>query len=186
MARQIDVNKLKRGDRTEFEQFVNAFKDRVYSTCLSFIPNQHDAQDLSQEVFLEVYASVAHFKENAQLSTWVYRIAVNKCLEEIRRRKQQKRSAFFKGLLGIESEAEQISGDKFDHPGFQAENKEKAEMLFAAIGSLPENQKIAYNLTQVEGYSYDEASKIMGTTIGAIESLLFRAKKNLRKTIKRE
>ena len=64
---------------------VDLHKDRVFSTCMSFLPNTHDAEDLTQEVFIEIYHSVSHFKENAKLSTWMYRIAVNKCLEELRK-----------------------------------------------------------------------------------------------------
>lgn len=182
-AGSIDIQKLKAQDKIEFSRFIEAYKNRVYSTCISFIPNRQDAEDLSQEVFIEVYNSVKSFKENAQLSTWVYRIAVNKSLEELRRRKQLKRAAFFKGLLGIESEVFEISGDRLDHPGFIAEHKEKASALYQAIDSLPENQRIAFTLTQIEGRSYEESSEIMGNSKSSIESLIFRARNNLRKKL---
>lgn len=178
--RNIEIQKLKKGDKAEFARFIDSYKNRVFSTCLSFIPNRQDAEDLSQEVFIEVYSSIGSFKENAQLSTWLYRIAVNKCLEELRKRKQLKRAAFFKGLLGIESEVFEISGDRFDHPGFITEHKEKASTLYKAIDSLPENQRIAFTLTQIEGRSYEESAQIMGNTKSSIESLIFRARNNLK------
>lgn len=180
---EIDIQKLKTGNKAEFARFINTYKNRVFSTCISFIPNRQDAEDLSQEVFIEVYSSITSFKENAQLSTWLYRIAVNKSLEELRRRKQLKRAAFFKGLLGIESEVFEISGDRLDHPGFIAEHKEKADALYQAIEGLPENQRIAFTLTQIEGRSYDESAEIMGSTKSSIESLIFRARNNLRKKL---
>jgi len=162
---------------------VAAFKKRVFATCLSFIPNKEDAEDLAQEVFLEVFESVKHFKEEAQLSTWIYRISVNKCLEELRKRKQLKRAAYFKSLIGLNPLHENISAEKMNHPGFIAENKEKALELYAAIEKLPENQKIAFTLTQIDGMSYDESAAIMGTTNGAIESLVYRARINLKKRL---
>lgn len=180
----IDIERLKNGDPKEFARFVNQFKDRVFSTCMGFIPNTHDAEDLTQEVFLEIYHSVGHFKSNAKLSTWLYRIAVNKCLEELRRRKQQKRAAFFKGLLGLGSEEVEAQAKHFNHPGYEAEEQEKAATLYETIDGLAENQKIAFTLTQIDGHSYAETAEIMGMTMSSIESLVFRAKANLKKRLK--
>lgn len=151
---------------------------------MGFIPNTHDAEDLTQEVFLEIYHSVGHFKSNAKLSTWLYRIAVNKCLEELRRRKQQKRAAFFKGLLGLGSEEVEAQAKHFNHPGYEAEEQEKAATLYETIDRLAENQKIAFTLTQIDGHSYAETAEIMGMTMSSIESLVFRAKANLKKRLK--
>lgn len=180
----VNIAKLKSGDQQEFSRFVNLHKDKVYATCMGFIPNAHDAEDLTQDVFVEIHHSINNFKENARLSTWMYRIAVNKCLEELRRRKQLKRAAFFKGLLGIGSEEVEEQARHFEHPGYLAEEKEKAETLYETIDGLAENQKIAFTLTQIDGHSYIETAEIMGVSISSLESLVFRAKANLKKRLK--
>lgn len=180
MSQEPEIQALKSGDKRAFKLLVEQFQNRVYNTCLGFIPNALDAEDICQEVFVEVFASVKNFKGDAKLSTWIYRIAVNKCLEELRRRKQQKRAAYFKNLLGIGSEAEDVKSDEFTHPGFAAENQEKAHYLMKAIAQLAENQKIAFTLSQIDGKSYNEVSEIMGVSFSSVESLIFRARKNLK------
>ena len=185
MATEPNIPALKAGNPQAFKQLVEGYKDQVLNTCLGFVPNLADAEDLSQEVFVEVYASIKHFKAEAKLSTWIYRIAVNKCLEELRRRKQLKRAAYFKGLLGLGTEAEEQPGSHFDHPGFTAENQERARYLLMALESLAENQRIAFTLAQIEGHSYKEVSEIMGISFSSVESLMFRARNNLKKRLEK-
>jgi RNA polymerase sigma-70 factor (ECF subfamily) len=172
---------LKAGEESAFRQLIEAFQEMVLNTCLGFIPNLQDAEDLTQEVFVEVYQSVGQFREEASLSTWIYRIAVNKCLEEIRYRKRRKRMAFFKGLLGLEPETiDRLAGD-FNHPGYALEDKERAEILYGKIEELHENQRIAFTLHKVEGLSHKEVATIMDVSVSAVEALMHRAKRNLRK-----
>jgi len=174
---------LKDGSEQAFSDFVNDFQEKVVSTCLGFAPNLQDAEDIAQEVFVEVYRSIGKFREQASLSTWVYRIAVSKSLEFIRHRKRKKRVAFFQSLIGLEDERTQSISDTFNHPGVQIENKERGAIIFAAINQLAENQRIAFVLSKVEGLSYQEIAKIMDLSISSIESLLHRAKKNLQKKL---
>jgi RNA polymerase sigma factor (sigma-70 family) len=115
------------------------------------------------------------------LTSWIYRIAVSKSLEFIRKQKRKKRFAFLQSLTG----AENISSDKntFYHPGIRIENKELAAILFKAIDKLPENQKAAFVLNKVEDLSYAEIAEVMKLSLSSIESLLFRAKQNLQKLL---
>ena len=175
------IEALKTGSEKAFRTLVDDFQEKVLNTCLGFLPNQQDAEDLTQEVFVEVFRSVGKFREEAKLSTWIYRIAVTKSLEKIRSRKRQKRVAFFQSLIGLEDNKAKAVEDKFNHPGVQLENKERAKVLFEKIGQLPENQRIAFTLHKVEGLSHKEVCEIMELSISSIESLLFRAKKNLKK-----
>ena len=122
---------------------MNTHKDQVYNTCLGFLRNHHDAEDIAQEVFIKVYDSIGNFREEAALSTWIYRIAVTKSLEQIRYRKRQKRSGFFKAIssfFGNEG-AEEVDGSNFMHPGLELENKERAGILFGEIEKLTENSE---------------------------------------------
>ncbi|MCB0737824.1 MAG: RNA polymerase sigma factor, partial [Bacteroidetes bacterium] len=144
-----------------------------------------EAEDLTQEVFVEVYLKVQHFNEQAQLFTWIYRIAVNKCLEEQRRRKQQKRASYFKNLLGIGEEALDVEDKLNAHPGYSTENQDKAKFILAALEKLPENQRIAFTLMQTQGHSTKEVADIMNVSFSSVESLVFRAKKNLQKHLEK-
>jgi RNA polymerase sigma factor (sigma-70 family) len=163
---------------------VDAHKTRVFNTAISFVQNTEDAEDISQDVFIEVYRSLPQFKENASVSTWIYRITVNKSLDHLRKKKRQKRHGFLSSLF-YEDSGELIH-DKphFDHPGILMENKEKARYLFAAIDTLPENQKTAFILFNIEDLSQKQIAEIMGTSPKAVESLIGRARQTLRDKLK--
>lgn len=162
---------------------VETYQVRVYNTVLSLIQNNEEAEDIAQEVFIEVYRSVENFREDSSLSTWIYRIATTKSLEEIRKKKTQKRFAFLTSLFGKNDELIHQSTD-FEHPGVVAENKELSLNLFSAINKLSDNQRIAYTLVNVEGLSYVETAEAMDITKSSVESLIFRAKGNLKKLLK--
>ncbi len=167
-----------------FQYLVETYQKQILNTCLGFVPNIHDAEDITQEVFIEVYRSIEQFKQDSKLSTWMYRIAVSKSLEHIRYKKSQKRKAFFKSLIGLDEKESMLQVDKFNHPGIELENKERAKVLYEHIDKLSTNQRIAFTLHKVEGLSHQEISKIMDNSIGAVESLIFRAKGNLKKSLK--
>lgn len=175
------IEQLAEQDETAFKKLVNEYKDRVYNTCLGFLRNPRDAEDVAQEVFIQVYESIGDFREEAALSTWIYRIAVTKSLELIRYRKRKKRSGFFEAISSFFNEAdESIDESEFMHPGIQLENKERAEILFREIEKLTEKQRVAFTLQKIEGLSYREVAEVMKLSIPAVESLLHRAKENLR------
>jgi len=174
------VARLKQGDESAFRLIVETRKDLVYNTALGLLQNAGDAEDITQEVFIKVYESVHQFKGESAFSTWLYRIAVTKSLEMIRNRKRKKRFAFITGLFGESNELRHDPPD-FVHPGVQLDNREKASVLFKAIEKLPENQRIAFTLHKVEGVPYQEISENMKITVSAVESLIHRAKANLRK-----
>jgi len=164
---------------SDFKGIVLAHQDRVYNTCLGFVKHEEEAEDIAQEVFIQVYESYDTFLQKAELSTWIYKITVNKCLEAIRKSKAKRRS-------GTEPNAELKDYMLVSnvHPGVQLENKERASILFAAIAKLPEPQQVAYTLNKIEGLSYHEISKVTGKSKSSVESLLHRAKQSLQKLLK--
>jgi RNA polymerase sigma factor (sigma-70 family) len=156
----------------------------VFATCISFVPNKEDAEDIAQDVFVEVFNSIGKFKGNSKLSTWIYRITTNKCLEFIRKRNTKKRFAFLQSITGNEIPMDKTSYfTEMNHPGVILENKEKSETLFCAINELPEAQKVVFTLHKVDGKSYQEISDITEKSVSSVESLMFRAKKNLQNTL---
>jgi RNA polymerase sigma-70 factor (ECF subfamily) len=176
------VERLKNGEASAFKEVVEGAQGLVYNTALGIVQNPEDAEDVAQEVFVQLYESIRSFKGESKLTTWLYRIAVSKAMDHLRRKKRKKRFAFVQSLFGANEELIHDPPD-FVHPGVNLDNKEKAAELFKAIERLPEKQKIAFTLNRIEGLSYQEISEIMKLSIPSIESLLHRARKNLRKTL---
>jgi RNA polymerase sigma-70 factor (ECF subfamily) len=129
---------------------------------------------------MTVWHSISGFKGESSLSTWVYRITVTKSLDLIRSRQRKKRFAFLTSLTTIRNEIKHHPVT-WVHPGIIQENQEKAGYLFRAIDQLPENQKIAFTLSKLEQLSQKEIAEVMQIKEGAVESLIQRAKQNLRK-----
>ena len=177
------IRDLQSGSEHAFKELVETYQDRVFNTCLGFLKNTEEADDASQEVFIEVYQKISSFKGNARLSTWIYRIAVNKCMTLIRYKKRKKRWAFMTSLWDTPAGPDEPKD--FLHPGIALENKERASILMEKIEALPENQRVAFTMHKIEGLSYEEIASIMETTTAAIESLIFRARENLKKALKK-
>jgi RNA polymerase sigma-70 factor (ECF subfamily) len=179
------IQGLRTGDETAFKFLVDTYKDRVYNTAIGIVQNAEDAEDVTQEVFIQVYRSIHHFKGESKLSTWLYRIATTRALDLLRSRKSKKRFGFMQRLFGEANEPLHEIPD-FNHPGVTLDRKENAAKLFKAISQLPENQKTAFTLHKLEDLSYQEISEVMHTSVPAVESLMHRAKQNLRKILEKE
>jgi RNA polymerase sigma-70 factor (ECF subfamily) len=179
---RILVEKLKKGDQSAFKTIVETWQNMVYNTALGIVQNAEDAEDIAQEVFLQVYQSVGSFKGESKFSTWVYRITVTKSLDHERKKKRKKRFAFVRSIFGENNEV-LVNPPDFHHPGVVLDNKENASVLLKAVAQLPENQRIAFTLNKIEGLSYQEVSDIMQSSVSSVESLMHRAKNNLKKKL---
>ncbi len=179
------IQGLRNGDEAAFKYLVDTFKDRVFNTAIGIVQNAEDAEDVTQEVFIQVFRSIHNFKAESKLSTWIYRITTTRALDLLRSRKSKKRFGFVQRLFGENNEPVQEIPD-FNHPGVALDRKENAAKLFKVIDKLPENQKIAFTLHKLEDLSYQEVSEVMGTSVAAVESLMHRAKQNLRKMLEKE
>jgi RNA polymerase sigma factor (sigma-70 family) len=177
------ILRIKSKDPAAFHELVDLFRDRVFNTSLGLLQDRDNAEDVSQEVFIEVFQSIDSFKGKSKLSTWIYRITVQKSLEMIRRQNRKKRSAIILSLFGKEHLVSATSSSPFYHPGIKLENKERSAVLFKAISRLPENQRTAFTLHKIEGLSYNEIAGIMKVSLSSVESLIFRAKQNLQKLL---
>ena len=184
LSEQDFIEKLKQGKQSAFSQLLDDFQQKVFGTCISFVPNKEDAEDIAQEVFLEVFKSISKFKGDSKLSTWIYRIATNKCLEFIRMKNAKKRFAFMQTILGNEIPIDKTSYfTEFNHPGIVLENKEKSAIIFKAINTLPESQRVIFTLAKIDGKSYQEIVEITGKSLSSVESVMFRAKKSLKEKL---
>lgn len=183
MGEEQFISELREGKPSAYNELVKQFADKVFNTSISILQNEQDAEDITQEVFIEIFRSVSSFKGQSKLSTWIYRVTVTKCLEFLRKKKRKKRFAIVQSIFGMESVLPETDVPHFYHPGVQLENKELSAILFNSIDQLAENQKTAFILHKVEGLSYIEIAEVMKTSIPSVESLLFRAKQNLQKIL---
>jgi RNA polymerase sigma-70 factor (ECF subfamily) len=170
--------KLKSGDKQAFTDMVAIYQKKVINICYRFLLNKEDAVDVSQEVFIEAYHSIRDFRGEAKLGTWIYRIAVSKSLDEIKKRNRKKRISSIGKTLGIEFISNLLVGN--ERPDKSMEENEGYSMLLKTLGKLPENQRIALTLSKIEDYTNSEVAEILEVSLTAVDSLIYRAKQNLK------
>lgn len=171
------------GDEVSLKVLYDIFGTTVYNVALSYLQNENDAEEITQDVFIEVFSSSSKFKSNSSVKTWIYKIAVNKSIDRLRFLSRKKRFALFTNLFNNESENPQNEISDFTHPGTEIEDKEKSNILFKAINRLNERQKTSFILTYIEDLTIKETGEIMNISPKAVESLLQRAKTSLRKEL---
>lgn len=165
---------------------VSAYRERVIRTCFGFVRDEEEARDLAQEVFTEVFLSVKHFRSDASLSTWIYRISVNKSLDLIKRRNRKKRFAVLTGTSSMTPAEEYRLSDPAGDPSRSLEQKQERDKILKCLSKLPVNQRIAITLFYTDGLPQAEIASIMNTSVGAVESLLHRGKGNLKRIMNYE
>lgn len=166
-----------------FKALVRKHQEKVRNTCYRFVGNPEDAEDLAQDVFIQVFKSLSEFREESEMSTWIYRIAVNKSLDYIRKKKRRKRFAIILSLDNPDDFEREMDlptdGDAQSH----FENQERKKVLQNALEKLPENQKVAITLSKYDGFNNKEIAEILNVSLSSVEALIHRAKKNLHKRL---
>lgn len=178
------IDKLKQGNEAAFKKLVDGHRQMVVNTCFGLLHNIDDAEDLAQDVFIEVFRSVENFRADSKISTWLYRIAVNRSLNFIRDNKKRKWFQSFDDAVESKKETLNLLAAGYsDNPESGTENSQRALILHEAIDSLPENQRVAFTLNKYEDLAYKEISEVMNLSVSSVESLIHRAKKNLQKKL---
>jgi RNA polymerase sigma factor (sigma-70 family) len=180
-------NELIRGvierDRASVTCLVETYQKRVIKTAYYFLGNMDDAEDLAQEVFLEIFNSMKGFRQSSALSTWIYRITVNRSLNALKRNKQRLIFTRIEKLFGIESLEKSAFKNESAYDKNTMPDDETRKLLKESVSGLPDNQRTVFILCKYEELSYKEISEVTGMSISSIESLLHRAKMNLRKKL---
>lgn len=182
MLTEIDIQALRDESEDAFRHLIKTYGKDIFNLCLSIVPNIEDAEDLSQETFLEVYKSIQSFRGGSHIKTWLFRIAINKCYDHLKRKKRRNDIVTFQSLFDREEEPIEIPSN-FQHPGILLENKEYAKVLYAALETLPENLHSAFVLYEMQEMSYKEIAEAMSVSVSSVEGLLFRSRKMLRKKL---
>ena len=173
------VAQLQQGSEAAFRLLVERYQNRIYRTILALLQSPEEAEDVAQEVFVEVYQTIGRFRGEASLSTWLYRLATSRALKHRQRAKAQKRFAYFTSLLGFDNQVLHELADHA-HPQAQLEGQQQVTLLLAHIARLPDQQQVAFTLRHEQELSYEQIAAVLRTTVPAVESLLFRARKTLR------
>jgi RNA polymerase sigma-70 factor (ECF subfamily) len=177
------LSQVAEGSEPAFAALYAMYKNSVYNTALSYLQNTVEAEDVTQDVFVKIHASAAFFQGKSSVKTWIYRITINHTLDQLRHKKRQKRFGDFVQLFQPGGTNPSLDIPDFDHPGVLLDQKEDARIVFKAIALLPEQQKTAFILAFIEDLPRQEVALVMNVSIKAVESLLQRAKKNLRSSL---
>jgi RNA polymerase sigma-70 factor (ECF subfamily) len=184
----MDEARLIRGiqqrDHNSFRILVGLYQRMVVNTCFGIVHNQADAEDLAQEVFLEIFTSAGDFRGDAKLSTWIYRVALNRSLNLVRNRK---RHGFFQSLeeafTGGKNKNRETTVYTGDQPDGEISRQQRTDILHHALDRLPEKQRIAFTLNKYEEMSYKQIAEVMKISLSSVETLIHRAKMNLQKQL---
>jgi RNA polymerase sigma-70 factor (ECF subfamily) len=171
------INRFKDGDSSAFDEIIFKYQDKIYNLCRHILGNAHDAQD----VFLKAYQSLNKFKPDASLHTWLYRIAVNTCIDH-------KRKPFFESLFKTSKEGDVFAVDRpADSPSPERlyESKQISNAIHLALGRLSERLRTVIVLKEIEGLSYDEIAEVLDVSIGTVKSRISRAREELKKLLKK-
>ena len=192
MARNLSdaelVGRFKEGDRDAYAEIVRRYQDRVFSLCVRMMGDREVAEEVAQDVFVARFRSLESFRGDAQLSTWIYRVAINHCKNRRlyrRRRKMERHEA----LEGEPRDAEdgptrQIADEG---PGADASlhAREASDVLRQALEQLDEEQRNIIVLRDVQDLAYEEIADILGLARGTVKSRLHRARASLAKVLAR-
>ncbi|HTR41184.1 MAG TPA: sigma-70 family RNA polymerase sigma factor [Pseudomonadales bacterium] len=177
--------RVKRGDRAAFAELVDKYKQPVINFVYRSLRDESEAEDLAQNVFLQVYKSRSRYKQTAKFSTWLFTIARNLCLNELRRRSRHPAESL-----------EETHADNEDQPAKQYEDKsqlaaheealhgELADKIEEALSELPENQRSAILLCRQDDLSYEQIAKILRCSLSATKSLIHRGRETLKEKLK--
>lgn len=167
------IDKLRQGDPAAFNVFVTRYRDEVFRICYRILLNADDADDIAQEVFIEVMRSVGQFRGDSSITTWLYRIATNKALNLLKRRSR------FSIWSALEEKASQHPDSALASDFIEFSETELA--LRAALDQLSPDQRVALTLHRYEDLSYQEIAETMQITVNAVGVLINRARNNLKK-----
>lgn len=168
------------GSRSTFETLMQNYYPRILNFINRFVADKEIAEDLTQEVFLRVFKYGPRYKPKSKFQTWLYTIAKNICLNELRKNKDFVASLDEPVTIGKEDLQIQIDDPKSCGADEELIRKEKAMVIRQAINNLPENQRMAVILRRYDNFSYAEIAETLGVSDKAVKSLLSRAKVNLR------
>jgi len=175
--------RVKQGDRHAFEELVEKYKQPVMNLVYRTLPDATEAEDLAQHVFLQVFKSAHRYEVSAKFTTWLFTIARNLCLNEIRRRSRHPAKSLDETFPDHEP-VRQVEDVKTFSPPESLLQSELEEKIEAALGELPEKQRTAILMCRGDEFSYDDIARVLGCSVSATKSLIHRGRETLKQKLK--
>lgn len=179
------VKKSLQGDMAAFEELVLKYQNKVYALAYRYMGNEEDAYDMTQETFLKAFRSLRTFKGDSSFGTWLYRVATNVCLDELRRRKRKIIPLSLDEPLATE-DGDEMEKDIVDpSPGADIiyERREFSEYIYTLLNQMKPEHKMIIVLRDMMDLSYEEIAQVLNCSVGTVKSRLSRARNILRKKI---
>jgi len=173
------MRRCRQGDMSAFELIVLRYKDAIFNFIYHFVSDYHRAQDISQETFLRVLKNVDRYKSRNCFKTWLYRIAVNLCKNELRNRNRRRTFSLEDSFLDIEK----VSSERYIPPDEFYERLEEQKMIQSALKELPSDQRMAIIMREYQDLSYEEIAAALNCSLGAVKSKIYRARQNIKRIL---
>ena len=169
------IARLQKRDETAFEELLRQYEKKVYTLCFRMCGNSEDAEEAAQDTFLALWRGIDRFRQESSLSTWIYRLASNACIDLLRRRKKQGSS------LSLDDEELFLDVvDSAPRPQDAVEHREAQKLLQEGLSALPEEYRKVLILREIEGLSYTEIAESASLELGTVKSRISRGRVLLR------
>ena len=169
------IARLQKRDEAAFEELIRQYEKKVYTLCFRMCGNSEDAEEAAQDAFLALWRGIDRFRQESSLSTWIYRLATNACIDTLRRRKKQS------GSVSLDDEELFVDAvDTSPQPQETVEHREAQKLLQAGLSALPEEYRKVLILREIEGLSYTEIAESASIELGTVKSRISRGRSLLR------
>lgn len=173
---------LKRGDEWAFQVLVRRYRKKIFSIAYGITLDKEDSLDILQEVFLQVHQSIAKFRGDASLSTWLHRITVNRCLNW--KRRWARRFRWLHVSMGSDDiEVDRLPASDLPSPESRVAGAQTRRLIKDALQKLPDQARAVFVLRELEGLSYKAIADATGIKLGTVRSRLFYARKRLKQIL---
>ena len=169
------IARLQKRDEAAFEELIRQYEKKVYTLCFRMCGNSEDAEEAAQDAFLALWRGIDRFRQESSLSTWIYRLATNACIDTLRRRKKQS------GSVSLDDEELFVDAvDTSPQPQETVEHREARKLLQEGLSALPEEYRKVLILREIEGLSYTEIAECASLELGTVKSRISRGRSLLR------
>lgn len=186
MEENLLVKKAQNGDNKAFELLMEDYFKKIYNIAFRMTNNADDAADMTQEVMVKLFRNIGSFKGDSKFSTWVYRVATNTCLDELKKMRRHSHTSINAEFDTGDGEMTFDVEDTAPTPEEQTEKSELREMIAAAVAKLSPDHRAAIILRDIRGFSYDEIAKILKCSEGTVKSRISRARAQLKSVIEKD